>query len=89
MWYNQLSESLLNEGYVNDVLCLCVLIKWSHSGYVIIIVYVGDLNIIRTPNELKEACDFLKNEFKMKHLRETKSYISLQIEHLSQGVLIH
>ena len=43
-------------------------IKWSHSGYVIIAVYVDDLNITGTPNELKEASVFLKNEFKMKDL---------------------
>ena len=55
----------------------------------IIAVYVDDLNIIRTPNELKEACTFLKNEFKMKDLGETKSCVGLQIEYFSQGVLIH
>ena len=43
----------------------------------IIAVYVENLNIIGTPNELKEACAFLKNEFKMKDLGETKSYIDL------------
>ena len=89
MWYNQLSESLLKEGYVNVALCLCVFIKWSQSDYVIIVVYVDDLNIIETSNELKEACAFLKNEFEVKDLGETKSSISLQIKHLSQEVLIH
>ena len=89
MWYNRLSESLLKEGYMNDTLCPCVFIKWSQSGYVIIAVYVDDLNIIGTSNELKEACAFLKNELKMKDLGETKSCISLHIEHLSQGVLVH
>ena len=52
-------------------------IKWSQSGYVIIAVYVDDLNIIGSPNELKEACAFLKNEFKMKDLGKNKSCIGL------------
>ena len=43
-------------------------IKWSQNGYMIITVYVDDLNIIGTLNELKEACTFLKNEFEMKDL---------------------
>ena len=43
----------------------------------IIAVYVNDLNIIETPNELKETCVFLKNEFEMKDLGETKSCIGL------------
>ena len=47
------------------------------------------LNIIGTPNQLKEAYAFLKNEFEMKDFGETKSCIGLQIEHLSQGVLTH
>ena len=89
MWFNRLREFLLKEGCVNDALYPCMFIKWSQSDYVIIAVYVDDLNIIETPNELKEACAFLKNEFKMKDLRETKYCIGLQIKHFSQGVLIH
>ena len=61
----------MKEGYVNNLLYLCVFIKWSHSGYVIIVVYVDDLNIIGTPNELKEVCAFQKNELEMKDLGET------------------
>ena len=65
------------------------LLKRSQNGYVIIAVYVDDLNIIGTPNELKEACAYLKSEFLMKDLGETRLCIGLQIDHLSQGVLIH
>ena len=89
MWYNRLSESLFKKGYVNDAMCPCVFIKRSQNGYVIIAVYVDDLNIIGTPNELKEACAYLKSEFEMKDLGETRLCIGLQIDHLSQGVLIH
>ena len=27
MWYNRLSEYLINEGYINDAICPCVFIK--------------------------------------------------------------
>ena len=54
----------------------------------IIAVYVDDLKINKTLNELKEACAYLKNEFLMKDLGETKLFIGLYIGHMSQGVLI-
>ena len=46
MWYNRLSEYLLKEGYVNNLICQCVLIKKSETGFTIIIVYVDDLNLV-------------------------------------------
>ena len=69
MWYNRLSDHLIKEGYVNDPICPCVFIKKTISGFVIIAVYVDDLNIIGTQKEMQEASDYLKGEFEMKDLR--------------------
>jgi len=52
MWYNRLSESLLKEGFKNNLISPCVFIRKSTSGFVIIVVYVGDLNIIGNPKEI-------------------------------------
>ena len=52
MWYNRLSEYLLNDGYVNDKVCPCVFIKRSQIGFVIIVVYVDDLNIVDTTEDI-------------------------------------
>ena len=52
MWYNRLSEYLLKEGYVNNPICPCVFIKKSETGFAIIAVYVDDLNLVGTPEEL-------------------------------------
>jgi hypothetical protein len=46
MWYNRLSEYLLQKGYSNNDDCPCVFIKKSSIGFCIISVYVDDLNII-------------------------------------------
>ena len=46
MWYNRLTKYLLKQGYNNDPICPCVFIKRYQSQFVIIIVYVDDLNII-------------------------------------------
>jgi hypothetical protein len=46
MWYNRLSEYLSRKGYKNDSTCPCIFIKRSNKEFVIIAVYVDDLNII-------------------------------------------
>ena len=89
MWYNRLSEYLLKKRYINDPICPCVFIKRSKSGFSIIAVYVDDLNIIGTSEELLETVTYLKNEFEMKDLGKTKFCLGLQIEHLFEGVFVH
>ncbi|CAM8937855.1 unnamed protein product [Rhodiola kirilowii] len=75
MWYNRLSEYLLQKGYVNDPLCPCVFIKKTTFGCVIIDVYVDDLNIIGTNEEIHEVISYWKREFEMKDLGRT-GYVS-------------
>jgi len=89
MWYNRLSEYLVKEGYKNDVICPCVFIKRFESGFTIIAVYVDDLNIIGTLDEMSKTVDLLKKEFEMKDLGKTKFCLGLQIEHIANGILIH
>ena len=89
MWYNRLSEYLLKEGYVNNPICPCVFIKKSETGFSIIAVYVDDLNLVGTPEELTKTAEYLKKEFEMKDLGKTKFCIGLQIEHFPNGVLVH
>ena len=89
MWYNRLSEYLLKEGYVNNPICPCIFIKKSETGFAIIAVYVHDLNLVGTPEELTKTAEYLKKEFEMKDLGKTKFCIGLQIEHFPNGVLVH
>ena len=89
MWYNRLSEYLLKEGYKNNIISLCVFIKISNLGFTIIAVYVDDLNIIGSPEEIENTAKLLKNEFEMKDLGVTKFCLGLQIEHLNNGIFIH
>ena len=89
MWYNRLSEYLLKEGYANNPICPYIFIKKSKIGFAIIVVYVDDLNLIRTPEELTRTTNYLKREFEIKDLRKTKFCLGLQIEHFSTGILVH
>ena len=88
-WYHPLSEYLLKEGYKNDPICPCVFIKKSEKGYMIIGIYVDDLNIIGTLEELLNTVNYLKKEFEMKDVGRTKFCLGLQFEHLESGVFIH
>ena len=88
MWYNCLSQYLLKEGYVNNSNCPCVFIKKIENGFAIIAVYVDDLNLIRTPEELIKTTNYLKKEFEMKDLGKTRYCLGLRIEYCLNGVLI-
>jgi hypothetical protein len=60
MWYNCLSEYLLKEEFENNPICPCVFIKKSKFEFAIIAVYVHDLNLVGTPEELTKTDTYLK-----------------------------
>ena len=64
-------------------------IKKSKLGFAILVVYVDDINLFGTPEELTKAATYLKDEFEKKDLGKTKYCLSLQREHKSNGILIH
>ena len=55
----------------------------------IIAVYVDDLNIIGTSGEISQTVEYLKKESEMKDLRKTKLCLGLQLEYISDGILVH
>ena len=89
MWYNCLSEYLLKEGFENNLICPCFFIKKSETGFAIVAVYVDDLNLVGTSEELTKIANCLKNEFEMKGLGKTKNFLGLQIEHIPYGIFVH
>ena len=66
---------------MNNLICPWIFIKKSETGFAIIAVYVDDLNLVGTPEELTRTPNYLKNEFEMKDLEKTKFCLGLQIEH--------
>ena len=89
MWYNRLNKYLLKEGYANNLICPCIFIKKSETEFSIIDVYVDNLNLIGTLEELTRTTNYLKKEFQMKYLEKTKFCLALQVEHFPIGVLVH
>jgi hypothetical protein len=55
MWFNRLSNFLLQRGYINNDDCPCVFVMKSSDGFYIISIYVDDLNIICTTRDIEEA----------------------------------
>lgn len=68
MWCNCLSDYLLKEGYKNEPISPCIFIKRFEQGFVIIKVYVDNLNIIGTPRDILHTAEYFKKEFKMQDL---------------------
>ena len=75
MWYNRLSEYLEREGYKNDPISPCIFIKKFGQGFVIIAVYVDDLNILGTSGDISQTVEYLKKEFEMKDLGKKQSFV--------------
>ena len=64
-------------------------IKWTSSGFAIVAVYVDDMNIIGSADEIKEAANYLKSEFEMKDMGRTRFCLGLELEHREGGIFVH
>jgi len=67
---------LISQRYENNELCPCVFIKKSHSEFVIDAVYVNDINLIGTLEELEKTTSHLKSKFEIKDLKKKLSFVS-------------
>jgi hypothetical protein len=86
MW---LSEFLISIGFINSDDFPCVFIKNSSKGFCIISIYVDDLNIIGNEADINEARQYLKTEFEMKDLSQTKFCLGLQLQHFPSGIFLY
>jgi hypothetical protein len=89
MWYQRLRDFLVELGYKTNDLCPCIFIKVDDDGIAMIAVYVDDLNLIGHKKALQKTAAYLKKEFEMKDLGETKFCLGFQIERFAEGTLVH
>jgi len=66
---------------VNNPVCPCIFIRKSEIDFSILAIYVDDLNLIGTPEELTKTATYLKNKFEMNDLGKTKFCLGLNVEH--------
>ena len=64
-------------------------IKKFETGFAIIAVYVDDMNLIGTPEELSKTAEYLKKKFEVKYLGKTKLCLGLELEHKANGIIVH
>ena len=64
-------------------------IKKSEIEFAIIAVYVDDMNLIGTPEELSKTAEYLKKEFEVKDLGKTKLCLGLDLEHKANERIVH
>ena len=86
MWYTRLSDYLISQGYE---LCPCVLNYEVLFQIARVIVYVNDMNLTKTLEELEKTASHLKMEFEMKDLRKTRLFLDLKLKHCSDGILVY
>ena len=89
MWYQRLVTFLEQQGFVSDVSNPCILVWRDETGFVIVAIYVDDLNLIGTRSSILKVKAMLNKEFEMKDLGKLRHCLGLQIEHLAAGIFVH
>ena len=89
-WYHHLKTFLLSNGFATDPALPCVFVLKDRLEFVILAVYVDDLNSIGTTALSKRVEDLLTKQFEMKILGRTTFCLGLQIQHYADGsMLLH
>lgn len=95
-WYHHLCHFLISQGFIHNPTLPCIFTLSSTTGFVILAVYVDDLNILGTPELCRHAHNILTKQFDMKFLGPTvfclyKFIMSLMVEfyYISKLMLIN
>ena len=90
MWYQYLREFLLHHKFQTDQALPCVFTLREKNGFVIIAIYVNDLNLVGTRNMISHTIALLTTKFEMKDLDKTTFCLGLQVTHVpTGGILLH
>ena len=87
-WYHHLKTFLTSHGFTTHLALPCVFVLKDSTGFVILAVYVDDLNSIGTPELSKYVEELLTKQFEMKVLGRTSYCIGLQVKHYADGSLL-
>jgi hypothetical protein len=90
MWYKHLRDFLLHHQFQHDQTLPCLFTLKDKTGFVIIAVYVDDLNLVGTPDTCSRAMSLLTIQFEMKLLGDTTLCSGLQVVHLPyKSIFLH
>ena len=90
MWYKHLRDFLLHYNFSHDQTLHCLFTLQHSSRFVVIAMYVDDLNLVGTPTTCQHAMNLLANQFEMKLLEQTSFWLGLQLSHIPGGnIFLH
>ena len=89
MWYHLLRNFLISHGLLHNPILPCIFTLTRNSEYLIVAVYMDDLNLIGSPSLCKHTETLLTAQFDLKLLGKTSFCLGLQIQHFPNGVLLH
>ena len=85
-----LRDFLLFHNFQHDQALPCLFTLQHTSGFVVIVVYVDDLNLVGTPATCQYAIALLTDQFEMKLLGRTSFCLGLQLTHIrGGGIFLH
>lgn len=79
MWYHLFRDFLISHGFIHDPALPCIFTSSQNGGYVIVAVYVDNLNLIGTLKLCKHTEKLLTTQFDMKLFSKTPFCFGLQI----------
>lgn len=89
-WYHRIKIFLLSHGFTTHPALPCIFVLRDKTAFVILEIYVDDLNPVGTKALCMYVETLLATEFEMKILGRTTFCLGLQINHFHDGsILIH
>lgn len=88
-WYHHLRDFLIAHGFIHNPTLPCIFTLTQQCQFVIVVVYVDDLNLIGPPTLCRSTEELLTSNFDMKFLGRTSFCLGLQLQHHPTGILLH
>jgi hypothetical protein len=89
-WYHHLRRFLISKDFTCNATLPCIFVLRRDAHYVILAVYVDDINLVGTQKLCTEVEGLLTTKFEMKLLGKTTFCLGLQVHHLPDGsILLH
>jgi ribonuclease HI len=88
IWYQKFKTEMQTLGFINNDIAPCIFIKQNDTEFVILALYVDDVNLFGTPKLLRQTINTMKSIFEMKELGEPTYCLGLQFEYLQTGIFI-
>ncbi|KAG8488484.1 hypothetical protein CXB51_016201 [Gossypium anomalum] len=89
-WYGKISEFLTHDGFSVATADSSLFVKSKGGQIITVLVYVNDLIVTGDwEEEILQTKENFSIRFQMKEVRQLKHFLGLEIDHTSEGILLH